>query len=263
VKCVTPGVIELPTLTLSDSENEVTFDISGIQDTLNTGATLETELLTEEDKWSYAEALDAFYRSANILCHVATLSPDMALAEWCPTTVVEPVEERRLQDWSLLMAPRLQQWRSAISYLSGIAQGVRPDSDAAASYAAFVQARVLFLIVSGRSMIMTSVKDLQGIMEGRAPMAKPLPIGFEGCNFPKVASGYQLSRVCLSALPVPPLKVSTKDGKLVLIRQTNGGASVIVQLNMRLPKATIATPVANLPVQLKPLCDLPAPQDRT
>jgi hypothetical protein len=102
---VTPEVIELSTLTLSDSENEVTFDISGIQDTLNTGATLETELLTE-DKRSYAEALDAFYPLANKLCHVATLSPDMALAEWCPLTVKEPVKERRNRPISGVLAPQ-------------------------------------------------------------------------------------------------------------------------------------------------------------
>ena len=83
---------------------------------------------------------------------MATLSPDMALAQHCsPTT-----KSLGLQEWSL-----------AITYLSEIAQGARPDSRAAASYAAFVRGPpgVVYLIVKGRSVIAAAVKDLQGVMK--------------------------------------------------------------------------------------------------
>ena len=230
-------VIELPKLTLSESENVVTVDIRQIQRMLKKGEVLEIELLTKEKK-SYAGALADFYALADKFCHLATISDDMALAQQCsPTTT-----SRGLQEWS-----------SAISYLSGIALGVRPDSRAAASYAAFVRSNpgVVYLIEKGRAVFPMTVKDLQGLLYRTVRMSNALAIEFDGCLFPQKASGNQLSKVCRSALPVPPLSIVHDKDKLVLSRQASRDASVYVQISTRERNVKKANPVANVPVNVQ------------
>ena len=234
---VTPRVVELPKLTLSESEDEVTFDIRQIQGMLRKGEVLEIELLTK-DKKSYAGELATFYALADKLCYVASVSSDMVIAQQCPVG-------------NKVVA--LQNWGSAITYLSGIAKGVRPDSKSARSYAAFVRSNpgVVYLIGKGRSVVPMMVKDLQGVINGTARMSNSLPIEFDGCSFPQTASGNQLSKVCAAALPIPPLMIVDKGDKLTLKRETKGAVSVFVQISTRGKNAKKANPVATLPVDVQ------------
>ena len=241
----TDNVVELPPVTISGSEREVTFDLSEIQPLLRPDETLEIELLTKEGK-EYAGELAEFYRRADTFCLMAALSSDLVIAQQCPRGNATQALER---------------WANAINYLGEIARGVTPDKSATAAYAAFVRANpgTVDLILNGRRVVPAKVKDLLGIIKGATPMASPGAIEFEGCSFPEKATGQKLSEVCHSSLPLPPLvpSLSDKRDKLVLARQTEQKASVVVQITprkqnrgKRVRKAAKEPLVVVLPVEL-------------
>ncbi len=241
----TNNVVELPLVTISGSEREVTFDLSEIQRLLKAGETLEIEVLTKEGK-EYAGELAEFYRRADTFCLMAALSSDLVVAQRCPRANSTQALER---------------WSNAINYLGEIARGGTPDKRATASYAAFVRANpgTVDLILNGRRVVTAKVKDLLGIIKGTTPMANPGEIEFEGCSFPAKATGEKLSKVCHSSLPLAPVEPSLSDkrDKLVLARQTEQKASVVVQITprkqntgKRVRKAAKEPLVVVLPVEL-------------
>jgi len=229
-----PQEVLLPALEVGESE--VKFDLGEVQGLLNNDETLETELLTKDMK-SYAGALADFYGLVDNLCHVASLSKDLAIAQRCSA------------------APKnlaLKNWTSAMSYLRGIARGVEPDAKAAASYTQFIRANPgsVYLVVKGSTVVPLATRALQGAANGTVPMESALSIEFDGCEFPLSALGEPLSKICRNALPIPPLSVMQGKDSISLTRETNQQSSLFVKIRTRSAKTKTLKSVATLPVHI-------------
>ena len=248
VECVSPEVsippstsaeVVLPQVDLKG--REVVVPIPELPSVLARGESLDAELLTVGRK-NYDQELTLFYGLVDKLCHVATVSKDVAITQRC-----SPGNRDNL----------LKRWKAAVSYLSDRARGVLPSPQATAAFDQFVRSNSerIYLVVQGRSLVPVSPNDLVGIVSGKAATGEPLSMAFEGCPIPLAATGASLSKVCRVALPVPPIIVRMNKDRLALRRQTGRDATVIVGIQVRSAIKGNKRSVALLPVRVLPISE--------
>lgn len=243
MECVSPEVsippntsveVVLPHVDLTG--REISVSVPELPSVLARGETLHAELLTVSRK-NYDQELATFYGLVDKLCHVATVSKDVAIAQRC-----SPGDREKL----------LQRWKATVSYLSDRARGVLPSAQATAAFDQFMRVNPerIYLVIQGRSLVPVSANDLVGIVSGKPATGEPLSITFEGCPIPLAATGASLSKVCRVALPVQPVLVRINKDRLSIRRQTGGDAQVMVRIQIRSSTTKKSRNVGLLPVRV-------------